>query len=406
MKFKHLIFCCVGVQSLFAAEVSIDYLLWKTKQTPIPVPFVTTVSYSDPVPGALGQPGSHVKMGDTKFNLGWQSGFQAIANTGIGTECKYGIEGIYFLLPKATKKKALSTSGLVGSPSYAVPIFDVTGFWGLNGIPGETIYLLPGPLLGTDPGFDARFQLKASSTLQGAQLNGLYKCNHIDVLMGFRWISLHESLRFNIQSKSVPGFPGPASFFNSRDRFTTTNNFLGAQIGLQARFGKHRWHLDGSLKGGVGAMLEKVHVQGSSISPGGNLFYLVTATVPQQISGGVFAQPTNIGRYHQTQFAGVLETLLRASYCLNRYFALNVAYDFLWISKLARPGDQMDRKINPTLTGLAAITRSTTGTRTDPTPFGMPGAAQAPQGPKRPHFSFETTDFWAQGLNIGLAFYF
>ena len=101
------------------------------------------------------------------------------------------------------------------------------------------------------------------------------------------------------------------------------------------------------------------------------------------------------------RFAGILETALRASYCFNRYFKLNAGYDFLWVSKLLRPGDQIDRKINPTLTGLAEATRSTVGTRSDPTPFGMPGPAQAPQGVKRPHFEYKQTSFWAQGFTIG-----
>lgn len=402
MKLKSLIFFGICTQSLFATELRVDYLLWTAKKNPIHTPFVTTVSYSDTLPGALGQPGSHVKMGNKHFDMGWQSGFQVTANTWIGRQSKFGIDGSYFLLPKVTKKKALSTSGQVGSPSYAVPIFDVTGFWGLNGDPGESIYLLPGPLLGSSPGFEARFQLKVANTLQGAQLNGLFKCNHIDALMGFRWISLQESLRFNVQSKSIPGFSEPASFFNSHDRFRTTNNFLGAQIGLQAHLGKHRWHLDGALKGGIGGMIEHVNIKGSSLTPGGNLFYLVLAGAPQKISGGIFAQSTNIGTHHRVQFAGVLETTLRASFCFKRYFELSAGYDFLWISSVVRPGNQIDRKINPTLTGLGAASRATAGTRTDPTPFGMPGPAQAPQGPKRPHFDFKRTDFWAQGFSIGL----
>lgn len=399
MKFKSLIFFCLFTQGLFSTELRVDYLLWTIKKNPVPTPLVTTASYSDPLPGALGQPGSHVKMGDTDVSMGWQNGFQVAACASIGM---FGIEGSYFLLPETMKKKTLSTSGEVGAPAYAVPIFDETGFWGLNGIPGESIYILPGPLLGIFPGFEAGFQLKVASTLQGAQLNQLFSFYLFDVLVGFRWISLQESLRFDVQSKSIPGFPGPASFFNSEDQFKTTNNFVGVQTGLQTRLGRHHWHLDGALKGGVGAVLERVNIKGSSVTPGGNLFYLVLGGVPQEISGGIFAQPTNIGTHHQLRFATVIETTLRASYTFGKFFELSAGYDFLWISSLVRPGDQIDRKINPTLTGLAAASRATAGTKTGPTPFGMPGPAQAPQGPKRPRFEFKRTDFWAQGLILGL----
>lgn len=402
MRWIALMGCCFGLPSLFSTEIRVDYLLWTVKENPVPTPFVTTVSYDDPLPGALGQPGSHIKMGHTHFDMGWQNGFQIAANTWIGRESRFGIEGSYFLLPKATQKKALNTSGQVGAPAYAVPISDVTGFWGLDGVAGESIYLLPGPLLGTSPGFQAQFQLKVASTLQGAQLNGLYHWKHIDFMGGFRWVSLQESLRFSVQSKSVPGFPGSASFFNSRDRFSTSNNFFGPQIGLQARLDKNRWHLNGVIMGGIGAMLEHARVQGTSISPGGNLFYEVLGGIPRKIAGGIFAQPTNIGSYSQTRFAGLLETAVRASFAFHRYFELNAGYDFLWMSSVARPGGQIDRKINPTLTGLGAASRATAGTRTDPTPFGMPGPAQPPQGPKKPHFDFKRSDFWAQGFSFGL----
>lgn len=406
MKFKCLLFCCAWVQSSFATELSVDYLLWTIKKSPVPIPFVTTASFSDDVPGALGQPGSHVKMGDKRMGMGWHNGFRIAASTWLDQEKRFGIDGSYFLLPKVTKDKTLSTSGQVGSPSYAVPIFDVTGFWGLNGNPGESIYILPGPL-GSSPGFRARFQLKVSSLLQGAQLNGLFKCNqHFDALGGVRWISLQESLHFNIRSASVPGFSEPASFFNSRDRFKTTNNFIGAQAGLQARLGKKHWHLDAALKGSLGAVLERASIKGDSVSPGGNLFYLILGGVPRHISGGVFAQPTNNGTHQQARFAAAVETVLRASYRFKRYVELNAGYDFLWISRVARPGDQIDRKINPTLTGLAAVTRATDGTRTDPTPFGMPGPAQPSQGSKRPRFAFKRTDFWAQGVSLGLGIRF
>ena len=103
-------------------------------------------------------------------------------------------------------------------------------------------------------------------------MNGLYKRKHFDVLAGFRWISLQESLQFNVQSSSIPGFSEPASFFNAQDQFKTTNNFIGPQLGVQGHLGNHHWGVDASIKGGVGAMIEHANVRGTSLSPGGNLF--------------------------------------------------------------------------------------------------------------------------------------
>src|SRR5208283_6095108 len=43
---------------------SSDYLFWWSKNAPAPVPLVTTGSLADPIPGALGQPGTKVLFGD------------------------------------------------------------------------------------------------------------------------------------------------------------------------------------------------------------------------------------------------------------------------------------------------------------------------------------------------------
>ena len=60
-----------------------------------------------------------------------------------------------------------------------------------------------------------------------------------------------------------------------------------------------------------------------------------------------------------------------------------VSYTFLYDSEVVRPGNLIDRTINP---GLLPTS-----------PFF--GAA----GPPRPAFSPSNTDFWAQGMSIGVA---
>jgi hypothetical protein len=66
----------------------------------------------------------------------------------------------------------------------------------------------------------------------------------------------------------------------------------------------------------------------------------------------------------------------------------------------------MNRKINPTRTGLADASRATVGTGSGPIPFGSPGPAEALQGPKEPKFNFKTRFFWAQGLTAGIVLRF
>jgi hypothetical protein len=57
-----------------------------------------------------------------------------------------------------------------------------------------------------------------------------------------------------------------------------------------------------------------------------------------------------------------------------------IGYDFLYLSSVARAGNQVDLRTN--------------GSLITPTP----------SGPSNPPFAFHGTDYWAQGVNFGLEF--
>jgi hypothetical protein len=381
-----------------------EYLLWAIKKNPLPVPLVTQGSLSDPIIGALGQPGTKIKFGKQRIDMGWMNGIQVTVGSWLNP--KIGLEASYFLLPTTTQKKSRRTSGEIGSPSYAVPIYDVTGLWGLNGVPGESVYLLPGPLEDM-PGFQGDFNLKLSSQFQGAQLNGVYRIAkwrlfRLDAIAGFRWLQLKEQLKFQVSTHTVPNFPFGFSFADTKDNFKTDNNFYGGQLGIGAGYASRYIDVKGVLQTGLGTVLEAIHIHGSSMTSNGNLFYETKNTANETLKGGIFAQKTNIGTHHRQVFAAVFDANVQARLKVSRYLEFGAGYSFLWISALARPGKQIDRKINPTLTALAEASRETVGTQQAPTPFGMPGPAQPAQGAKRPGFSLKNSDFWAQGFTVSV----
>ncbi len=382
-----------------------EYLLWTIKKEPLPTPLVSQGSLSDPIVGALGQSGTKIKLGNKQTDMGWMHGIQVSAGSWLNPSQQIGLKVSYFLLPTTTEEKSLCTSGEIGSPSYAVPIYDVTGLWGLNGVPGESIYLLPGPLEDM-PGFHGDFNLKLSSQFQGAQLNGIYQLDkwhlfQLNAMAGFRWLQLKERLKFQVSTHTVPNFPFGFSFADTKDSFKTENDFYGGQIGIGAGYTSRHFAMNAVLQVGLGAMLEDIHICGFSKTSNGNLFYQTKNTAKETLKGGIFAQKTNIGTYHRQVFAAVIDSNVQASIKISHYLELSTGYSFLWVSALARPGKQIDRKINPTLTALAKASRETVGTMLAPTPFGMPGPAQPAQGRKRPHFSLKDSDFWAQGLTVG-----
>jgi hypothetical protein len=86
------------------------------------------------------------------------------------------------------------------------------------------------------------------------------------------------------------------------------------------------------------------------------------------------------------QFAIVPELGLKVGYQLTHQLRFYAGYDLLYISKVLRPGDQIDRGINVSQTVQSTIAGNAAATGT------------------RPAFAFADSDFWAQGINLGLEF--
>lgn len=414
MNYRHLLFllCLFVAHALHSEEwwLESDYLLWTTKKAPLPVPLVTSASLDDPLPGALGQPGTKILLGNKEIDMNWQNGFRVALGGWIDNCQNLGIEGSFFMLPKKSHQQSIHTSGEPGSLNVAVPINDITGLWGLNGVPGETVFILPGPLFG--PGFQGSFSLTMSSKLQGSELNTLVnlisRCGFkIDFIGGFRWLQLQESLLFIGKTAGLPNSPFAGGFYNFKDSFKTNNNFYGPQIGLETDYNVDRWLFKGFAKVALGCMNQKVRIEGKSQTSSGNLFYLTKNTANEVLSGGLFSEPANRGSHHRDEFAIVLETGINLSYQFSHCFEMGIGYNFLWLNRLFRPGEQIDRKINPTQTALAQASRDSVGVGPDkPVPFGESAAAPLPTGPERPKFKHRSTDFWAQGLAVSLKFKF
>ena len=106
---------------------------------------------------------------------------------------------------------------------------------------------------------------------------------------------------------------------------------------------------------------------------------------PVTAPGGVLAQTSNIGRYFRNEFAVVPEIGLKLGWQIRPHVAANVGYNFLYWSHVVRPGDQLDRTVNPSLAPTDQL-------------FGNG------LGANRPAFDFQSSSFWAQGLTVGLTF--
>jgi hypothetical protein len=342
--------------------ISAEALLWWLKDSPTPVPLVSD--------GPIGAPGTRVFLGGGTLDANPYPGFRLGA--AYAPSEGWGVESSFFHLTSRSTSRSVSSSGLPGSINLRVPFFDPT-------LPGEAV----SSLSSVASAFAGSATERLETSFLGAELNGRMRLAtvgawRVDALAGFRYLRLRETSTLDTSSPFIP--PRAADVFVTRDEFDATNSFYGPQVGARARADWGALFVSGLVKVGLGAVVQSVDVAGTLAT---NDF---TDLGPvQTFAGGYFAQPSNIGHHGRTVFGVVPEAQLSAGWRLTPWLALTAGYTFLYVSNVARPGNQVDRAINPT--GAPAFTGD------PPVP---------PTGPVAPTFKFHGSDFWAHGLSVGV----
>jgi hypothetical protein len=348
-----------------------EALYWWSKSSPLPIPVVTTGSMSDSTPGAINQPGTAVVMGNQNINIPARGGSRFTLGFSFDPAQTLGFEASYFSLATSTTSMGVFSDGYTSSPLLAFPF--------LNAVTGKedaTYIALPGY-------FPGAAVLSLQNILQGTDLNFIRNVANsgglrFDLLGGFRYINFQEGLFFSTSSPSVgPHYYGD---FETFDQATTYNNFFGGQIGLRTSYDINRFYFNATTKLAMGSTFENVSISGGTFTNIGGY-----ASAP----GAYLSQPTNMGSQTRQQFAVVPELNLNAGYRIRPWASVYVGYSFLYISSVARPGEQVSHTINPTQ--APAINNTFPGNLT---------------GVSQPFLSVHSTSFWAQGLNFGLEFRF
>jgi hypothetical protein len=346
-------------------SLGVEALVWWFKDSPAPTPLVTD--------GLLNQPGTSVLLGGRHLDTNPNPGFRVSAGYSL-TE-QWELEANFFYVPSRSTGRSVSSSGEPGTKSLRIPFFDVT-------LPGESATGLSSAGL-----FSGSAKEELHNRLLGAELNGILNlCMmgplRVDLLGGFRYLRLHETYKFSTNSPVIP--PRPPDVFLTKDEFDAKNNFYGAQIGARGRADWGSWFVTGALKVAIGAVMQSVDIDGRLET---NDF--TNLGVVQTFPGGYFAQPTNMGDHTRSLFAVVPEAAITVGYQITPSVSVFAGYTFLYVSNVVRAAQQVNRNINPT------ASPSFTGTLPVPR-----------VGPAEPSFKFRDSDFWAQGLNVGLAFRF
>ena len=345
--------------------ISGEYLAWDVKGDKLPA-LVTTSPPGTPQAqaGVLGAAGTSVLFGGDSVNEGWRSGARVRAGYWFDPQHVTGLEGHFFILGRKATDFAASSSG---SPILARPFFNAS-----SGSQDASLLAFPGVASGS-------ISISETSQLIGA--GGVYRtqfCSSclfgsVSGLVGYRFLRLRDNLAINDSALLLSGVLAGATISTS-DQFQTTNYFHGLDLGLTGEIANGPWSVTWLAKVALGGTFTDGSISGSNtVAFGGS-------TVG---AGGLLAQPTNIGSHSGNRFAVAPELNVNLAYQLTGNLRAFAGYSVLYWTGLVRPGGTIDTTVNPTQLGGGPLV----------------GAA-------RPQAQFATTDYWAQGLNLGLAYSF
>ena len=354
---------------------SAEYLLWRVKNGPLPVPLVTTNPNAAGTIGTLTEPGTSVLFGgaNNDLNYKWTSGGRVAVGGWLDPDSTIGFEFGGFLFGDTHSNFSASSAGGL-APIISIP-FNATQPFNFNP-PGETTLNA-----GNTPNI---VTVTSESRLWGAEANNVFNLANIFNLpksqgfqlvglAGVRDISLDEKLGINdtFYDSATNGT------LSVTDSFQTRNEFYGGQIGVRGGMNFGSISVEAGFKCAFGVDNEFVNINGSSVVTNGAFGFPTGG-----ITGGVFAQNSNIGQHATTVFAVAPEAMFRLGYDVTENVRFTIGYDFLYISDVARPGDQVNRNINPTQNLL------------------LGGGVVS--GTLVPVEMIKHTDFWAQGFTVGV----
>lgn len=215
------------------------------------------------------------------------------------------------------------------------------------------------------------------SSVIGAELN-LRKALHCDPCMrveflgGYRFLRFDESLYVteNTTSTDPNGQIPLGTMIDIYDRFGTQNEFQGGNLGLMTRFQENCWAFTVAGKLGIGDMRQQVSI-------GGNTAVTVPNVPTVTSDGGFLALSSNSGVHTRDRIALLPELALNLQYQINCTWRANFGYTLLYVTRVVRPGDQINLNIDPNL-------------------------FPPPVSGTQPSFAFHESDVWMQGINFGL----
>jgi len=363
-------------QDLFFFQA--EYLLWWANRPRIPV--LASTSASGTGFGFLGDPDTRTLLGPGTFGPSLRNGMR-VRLGGFFDECSpTGFDASFFFLGRASEQAAFESGRfpVITRPFFAPNTATIN-------VPPNTI-ALPGEFgeVVARPGLSAgRLEIETDSYLWGGDIN--YKhaiCRTCEGgrgwFLGYRHLNLTERLTMTefITANGAQAPDPVGTRVVVQDSFDARNRFHGGQLGYYWNRRAGRLDLDARFSVALGVTHQILTVDGfqQRTRPG---------EATQVFRGGLLAAGPNIGRFTDNQFSVVPEATFNLGYTLTPAVRVYAGYNFMYWNNVIRPGDQIDRVVDVTFVP-------------------NPPAGVVASGQFRPQPTFSQSDFWVQGVQLGV----
>jgi hypothetical protein len=337
-----------------------DALFWRAKGGLVP-PLVVGV-YTSADPPLPADPRMAFPVSDSRINGDLKSGYRFAAGMWLDKPHGTGIEAVYTAFLSTQ-----DTSAFVGGSNVilARPFVDVVRR-------DPALFRLSDPA-----GIQGVALVHSTFDSDGLELNVLRRGpamfgEEMHWILGARYWSLEEDLTIGAGSRA--GGLSVGRF----DAFATRNRFVGPQVGGNWHWDRGRLGVDLTMKWAVGEMSQETTIAGGSTA-------LLASGARIDRPGGLLALASNIGDHDRMRLAWVRDVALNVGYRVTDHVQLRLGYQFLWVSSVLRPGQQIDQGVNPTL---------------------MPFNPGPVSGVPRPWYRPDGEMFWMHGFNLGVAVQF
>lgn len=319
-----------------------EYLHWHTRGMDLPTLLTN---------------GDTVLVGDQPFNDDWQSGGRLLVGFWLDHCQDFGLDFVYTAIQDQTESFAGDS---IQFPDLTRPFFNIS-----TGLQDSRLIGSLGVVAG-DVAVEATTEYQVFEILIRRTVSNDYQTPTY-LVYGYRYAELNDLV--SIDDFSTSNIAELESF----DDFRTENTFHGFEAGLITDWRLSPfWQINLAGKVAFGETSTTTSINGQTTAlPGG---------VP--VSGGLLTQASNIGTFESNSHGVLQDFSVSLRRDLQCGITFNVGYGIhRWID-VERAGEQIDTSLNPTQIGGGVLV-----------------------GEARPEVLHAKSDFIAQGLTLGLEYY-